>query len=75
MCWLSPVGFLFSLDLNDAMWFARRAFKLVAVMPTYDSEVSPQVTVAWYTMSLRRHSLFNGQVAFFGQLQSFFYSE
>ena len=75
MCLLSSVAFLFSLDLNDALWFARRALKLVAVMPTYDSEVSPQVTVAWYTMSLRRHSPFNGQVAFLGQLQSFSSSE
>ena len=67
----SSVAFLFCLDLNDALWFASRALKLVAVMPMYVLEVSPEVTVAWYRMPLRRHSSFNGQVTFLGQLQSF----
>ena len=63
---LSSVAFLFCLDLNDALWLASRALKLVAVMPTYVSEVSPEVTVLWYTMSSRRHSSFNRQVTFLG---------
>ena len=68
MCLLSSVLFRFCFDLNDALWFANLALKLVAVIPTYVSSLSPHVTVAWYTMSLTRHSPFKGHVAFFGQL-------
>ena len=68
MCLLSSVLFRFCFDLNDALWFANLTLKLVAVIPTYVSFLLSHVTVAWYTMSLARHSLSRGHVAFFGQL-------
>ena len=68
MCLLSSVLFRFCFDLNDALWFSNLALKLVAVIPTYVSSLSSHVTVAWYTMSLARHSPSRGHVAFFEQL-------
>ena len=57
MCLLSSVLFRFCFDLNDALWLANLVLKLVAVIPTYVSSLLSHVTVAWYTMSLARHSV------------------
>ena len=44
MCLLSSVLFRFCFDLNDALWFANLALKLVAVIPTYVSSLLSHVT-------------------------------
>ena len=68
MCLLSSVLFRFCFNLNDALWFANLALKLVAVIPTCASSLLSHVTVGWYTMLLARHSPSRGHVAIFGQL-------
>ena len=58
---LSSVSSRFFSCLNDIWWLRHLVLNSVAVRPTYASFSSRVVTVAWYTISLCRHSPCNGQ--------------
>ena len=47
MCLLSSVEFLECACRNDDVWFLYLVLKSFSVSPTYVSEVSVRVTVAW----------------------------
>ena len=47
------------------------ALKLVAVIPTHISSLSPHITVAWYTISFVRHLAFFEQLHFLSSFSLF----
>jgi len=72
MCLLSSVWFVFSLFLNDDLWFAYLSLNGPSLRPMYVAgSFSVVSTVAWYITLLSWQFPFSGQLSFSLQLQFF----